>query len=682
MMRKSAIAFILLGLAATSWGLSSLKLDAGLSTSGVQPGWVPFLDTDSGTTLFDGIQVTVATTAGSPSYRNRTNVEYLGLEEEYLWRDFVFAAAGNDLVITIEGLKPSIKYELSVGAFDYESRTNTPRAADWKVVGVTILTTSFGVPGVPLATMMPSAEWNYMKSGTAYSDATGKIVMQSSMAATHSTPTAAHAFVNGLIVNPALWTYDPAPSDGLAGVALNPTLTWYTGPDPNDFGSPNPKIGMHYLYFTDEPNFINTAPISISAGTLGNPNPTGSWGPLSLNYDKTYIWRVDEGVYVGGVISGPDDPATITGKVWSFDTLKSVPVINNETLPGNLKVSAGETAQFVVEYSSLSPAMVTWYKDGQAIIPDSRVTIDTTEDASTLSIDNAGLGDEGGYVCEIVNAGGSDETDPIYLAIARLLAHYKFEQDGDDAVGVNDGTAINGMEYAAGIVTDEGQAWAADPNGTNYFVLPQATAYPRAGYGKGLEESTYSYWVKRGTYTGNGRILGNFNDSNNTAIQLNVTGTGALGWYVRQEGNIYRELNTPADIISEDQWHHVAFTFDSSRVYCYVDGRARYYIDAFPMSNFVEWQYPMTLLARNVRSVVGENYRGEIDDLRIYNYAKDREGIAQLYYDVTNIRPCLYGNPEFDVSGPEGEADCVVDIYDFAEFARAWLESGLFVPEN
>lgn len=37
--------------------------------------------------------------------------------------------------------------------------------------------------------------------------------------------------------------------------------------------------------------------------------------------------------------------------------------------------------------------------------------------------------------------------------------------------------------------------------------------------------------------------------------------------------------------------------------------------------------------------------------------------------------------PAYDFSGPAGEPDCKVDLFDFAEFAAAWLECSL-IPES
>lgn len=669
-MKKKMLAVVWMMLAAGSAFAAPLKLDMGLSSSAVEPGWQQFIETDNGSTLFDGVKVTISGIAG---WRYRNSDALSGIPNEQLWRDFVYA--NSNMVITIEGLKPSIEYELSIGTFDIDSKTNTPRAADWKVGTETILTTSFGIPGVPIATLVPSSTRNYLFSGYAFSDATGKIVMQAYPAPSHNN--GAYAFVNGLVIEQSLWAFDPTPDKGAKDQALNTTLEWKTGRDPNDFSMPNPKIRTHYLYISyGDPSFAGVSPISISAGSP--VSAIGSYGPLSLNYDDIVYWRVDEGVNVGGVVSGPSDPATIVGRIWSFEVLKSVPILTGS--PVSAKVPAGQAAQFTVEFDSISPAMVTWYKNNDPIVPDSRITVDTTDQSSALNINEAQMDDEGAYTCRVLNAGGDFTTDPAYLAISRLLAQYRFEQNCEDSVGDSDGAAVGSMNYAEGIVTLDGQYWAADPNGSTYFLVPASKAYPRAGYGNGLEEFTYSFWVKRGSHVGNGRILGNFNDGTTTAVQINVTGEGALGILVRQENGANREFTTDKDQITEDQWHHVAFTFNSQQVRCYIDGVFRWYVDAYPLPDFADWQYPMAIMARNVRGTVNEPYSGMADDLRIYNYAMDREQVARLYYEVTNIRPCAYGYPALDITGPEGVRDCVVDLYDFAEFAASWLESGLLVP--
>lgn len=659
-----------------------IKLDVGRTEVAAGPGWQKFLSSNSGVTLYDGIKVTIAGT-GTPTYQYRTDTNYVGIPDENMWRDFVYAPADKDLIVTIENLRASTIYDISIGAFDYRSNTSTPRAADWKVNGVTVFTTSFGIPNVPIATLMPSAERNYIMSARITSDGTGKIVMQSARAGGGT----AHAFVNCLIIDQPLWPTDPQPADKAIDVPLDTMLSWTTGPDPNNPSQPNPAIRMHYLYLqADDPNLADVTPISIAAGTP--VAATGSYGPLNLEMDKmdkTYYWRVDEAVDNGlGGYTAPGAAGTITGKAWSFETIKSFATISGQ--PANAKPAPGSTAEFTAQYSSFSPGMVMWYKDSAPVIAGGDISISDTGTSTTLSIANVDASDEGAYKLTVTNDAGPVESQTAYLVVQKLLAHYPFEQNGDDVVGINDGTPVNGMDYSAGLVTAGGQTFAADPNGANYLEVPATTAYPRAGFGKGLEEFTYAFWVKRGTFTGNGRIFGTLNkegvaaDFKNTGVQINVTGTGSLGCYIRQENNQFRELNTAADTIGADQWYFVAFTFKEGLMKCFVNGdflEQRDYTALEPMVNFVDWQFPMALMARNVRGVVDEFYPGELDDLRIYNYVLSDEGIAQLYYDETGIRPCIYEVSQFDFTN-----DCQVNIDDFAMFAADWLTNGLFVPQN
>lgn len=649
------------------WANASFPVKLDFGTGLVEPGYSGFQAADSGVTLYDGVKVTVA---GSLNWRVRSSTALNGAPNEQVWRDFVFGATNTNITITIEGLSPNKRYELSLSSFDIDSSLTPPRAADWKVNGETLFTSSFGMPGVPLATLVPKTETDYVFSGITTSDATGKIVLQSAKAVSNGG--GGHTFVNAVTIDVPTWAYDPQPADGAAGVALDASLTWKTGPDPNNPATPNAAIGTHYLYVAaDEPNFIDVTPIEIPAGSP--VQATGSYGPMTLDFDTTYYWRVDEGVYVNGVVSGKDDPATLRGKVWSFASIKSIPIVTADLF--NRKVEAGQTAQFAVEYTTLSTATVTWYKGSDVLMQGGKVTIVTTDTGSTLTIAGVDLTDEGVYSCTIQNAGGTVPSKPAQFAVARLLARYEFEQNLLDSAGGNHGAAVGDMAYAEGAVG----AFSADPNGSDYVVL-STEAYPKAGFGNGLDTFTYSYWTKLGSDQV-GAIFGNFNDGSSTGVQFYCMGGGAVQCFVRQEGNSVRYTSTPAGLISE-KWHFIAGTYDGPQLRVYIDGVEAAVTQGATLTNFAAWQYPTTLLARNNRNVIDYRAVGQADDLRIYNYALSPEAIAQLYYDITGNRPCVYGYPKYDISGPEGVRDCVVDIYDFADFATGWLSSGLFTPEN
>ena len=95
---------------------------------------------------------------------------------------------------------------------------------------------------------------------------------------------------------PPITAYAPFPADGENFAAVDSILSWSAG-----YGSK-----LHNVYFGDNFDDVNSA---VGAG----PNPTTTFNPGPLEYNKTYYWRVDEF----------NPPTTLRGKVWSFTTTPS-----------------------------------------------------------------------------------------------------------------------------------------------------------------------------------------------------------------------------------------------------------------------------------------------------------------------------------------------------------------------
>ena len=92
---------------------------------------------------------------------------------------------------------------------------------------------------------------------------------------------------------PPKTAYNPSPPDGEMFVDADSKLIWSPG-----FGAK-----LHTIYFGDDFDDVNSA-------TVGTPNPTTTFNPGPLEFNKTYYWRVDEF----------DPPITRRGEVWSFTT--------------------------------------------------------------------------------------------------------------------------------------------------------------------------------------------------------------------------------------------------------------------------------------------------------------------------------------------------------------------------
>lgn len=474
----------------------------------------------------------------------------------------------------------------------------------------------------------------------------------------------------------------PVPGDRQVGVEpAAVALQWNKGKDAA--GAPNTAIGQHYLYLVEgEPNFTGAAPVTVA----DTADPI-SYSPASIgaqDLDKVYYWRVDESV--NG--SAPSDANTLVGQVWSFETIKSVPIITSQ--PANTLAAAGQTAEFTIAVSSISTPAYQWFKstDNAMNTPDDDTPVGQAE---TLSLPNVQVADEGYYYCKVTNSGGESSaqySNVAQLGVARLMAHWTLDA-ADFQGGQYLDVSGSGHHAEPNLVPDAAQfVPGVDPAKTgdalDMTLKPQAAAqagqWAPTTYTRAM---TVSAWVKwagpNGAWQGvvSNRVTptdGNFfleirNDNGNFQIGSPAFASGAL-----------QGPNLPVG-----QWAHLAVTTSTSGVVIYINGIA--VATRAPASAIGSNLSPMFIGALSRDSVSGSLaslFNGAIDDVRIYNYAKDRYAVVDLYYDVLGIPVCL--NPDnvslsFDVAGgglAGDQPDCKVNLVDFAVFAQEWLNCGYY----
>lgn len=453
---------------------------------------------------------------------------------------------------------------------------------------------------------------------------------------------------------------NPLPSGNSVDPAVTTTLTWAA---PVKY---TPEVGYNLVLRkateTSEPNFA--APgniIEISDAAAVSPIT------VALDYDSTYYWRVDS-YEPNGIANNNSDDILHRGIVWTFKTLLSVPVITDQ--PVSVLADAGTTAQFQIGFESISVPQFAWYKsvDASNNTIDDDVLIST--DSDVLTLPNVQLLDEGFYYCIVTNGSGTSvRSNAAGLKLKQLLAWYQFENNGLDSAGTNHALPVPSMNYAEGIVTAEGQAYAAEPNGLNYFALT-TDSYPKAGLGNGLTHFTYSCWVKLSSGQG-GVLLGTLNTGTNTGLRFSINTTdGSISCFIRQNSNVSRSVNIHNLPIADNEWHYVTVTNNGTQLVAYFDGLAQGNA-AFNLTDFAAWEYPVYVLAINSRGTDDQRFRGKADDLRIYNYALSADEIVRAYYEVTGKKVCV-DKPALDLNN-----NCVVDMPDLAMLAASWLESGL-----
>jgi hypothetical protein len=467
----------------------------------------------------------------------------------------------------------------------------------------------------------------------------------------------------------------PVPGDGAKGVT-DSMLTWNTGRDPNNLEQANTNITHHYLYFRDtDPNVLlpDTQKVLIAANDL-----TGSYEVGEILPDKTYYWRVDEVLNYGS----PTDPGSIIeGTLWQFESWRSAPVVTGD--PVNTMIDAEDDAVFTVAFTSFSTADVMWlkYVDGINDLPltdAGKYTVDTDGTTyTTLTVKDADVTDEGYYYILLSSDGGSDTSAQAALAVRQLKAHWTLD-------------GLTGGQYA-----DETGSYPADPNGTPVFVdgadpaitgqgvvVDADNGFAAAGNWNPSELSnqlTISMWAK---------WAGHYSPANYQGLiaKRNAWGPDNMMWQIEIDPNSGRlsykngsnnSVNT--DPLPVEQWVHIAVTYDGTTATLYRNGLS-VAAATVPFSNKTDANIVIGGVQLSDNEVFESVFNGVLDDVRIYNHALDKYGVADLYYEVTKKGLCL--DMDSNAAAFDFDGNCRVDMIDFAVFAAEWLKCGRYPSES
>ncbi|HPC65523.1 MAG TPA: hypothetical protein PK525_12995 [Anaerohalosphaeraceae bacterium] len=456
--------------------------------------------------------------------------------------------------------------------------------------------------------------------------------------------------------------FAPSPADGAVNVALSTSvLSFMPMRDPNNLSRENPKILLHKVYFDDDPNMADAEDLlaSLPAGLSQTAMP-------ALQNNKTYYWRVDELL---------KDNTVIAGIVWSFQTVKTVPDFNPPIgyQPVSTAIFPGETAVLSAA-AGAGDFNYQWYKGTSG--DTSQPLSDEAEhiwgaSSSQLSI-RALPADEGLYWCRAGNELGTADSQAAGVTVKRLTAHWTLNlsdyHDGryEDITGEGHPVIVQGSPvFFEGV--DGQAAGAVQIDSANGFGN-SGTWNPSAISGR-LTISLWAWWAgptdpvswqglmaKRNAFTEEGMMWQlEVDQSNNNVVYKNGSNQAVS-----------------SDPLPIGQWAHVAVTFDGTTVSLYRNGEL-VSSGVVPFSGGTAANLVLGATELSDADVFSWPFHGGLDDVRIYNYALDAAAVAHLYVDFVPDASICLGNPEMDFSGPLGEPDCRVDLYDLAALARQWL---------
>lgn len=222
------------------------------------------------------------------------------------------------------------------------------------------------------------------------------------------------------------------------------------------------------------------------------------------------------------------------------------------------------------------------------------------------------------------------------VATAELVGHWPLDEGSGDTTADVSGSGNTGMIFngEAGGLGDGGSAWVTDPSrgAVLSFNGAEDGAYVHAGSIPVLDlsnEFTWSFWANHSSDNDqpNNIVVGNRRDSEAvdfTPRQFIKFTPTKFEWH--SEGNGNDNLDYPDFLDMADAWHHHAVVKSGADL--------TYYLDGVSTSTGVITQpmvdsQPLFFGGDNSASD-GENWRGMLDDIRIFDHALSAAEVGQL----------------------------------------------------
>ncbi|MCK5001218.1 MAG: hypothetical protein KAS23_16860 [Anaerohalosphaera sp.] len=469
--------------------------------------------------------------------------------------------------------------------------------------------------------------------------------------------------IRGDIAAPHAFGAAPNPWEG--GELLDPAnavLSWKTGRVAGDWTTVNSAITAHKVYIgtPSDPNLLLATTIDVTGTGGADWDPSGQW---ELEKDSTYLWRVDE-VTATGIIKGVE---------WSFYTEKTPPQII--THPADSYTPEGEDAVITVDAIDPLGAGLTyeWRNGAEEIVGGN---------SATLTISNAQISDEDTFYCSITNTSGTTVSKVASLTIARLIGNWLVDGSLTDSSGYGNDADPNGnpvivdgpLEGTSALQFNGSDQWATVT--IDETLNKYDKQYTIAFWVRDEGASTWRRFINYGYYNING---GSFARAD---ICRNNWGTRTLAFRMgNKTGGTFETAVMP-----QDEWNHFAAIYDGTGMYLYKNGSlvSSPTNASGPMRSVLG--EPIVLGARiyvanDVPTPASSHFKGSLSDVRVYNYAMDDLGVVTMYTTITGESVC-FDRPEFDISGPDGDPDCVVNLFDFAALASDWMVSNQVDPGN
>jgi hypothetical protein len=220
--------------------------------------------------------------------------------------------------------------------------------------------------------------------------------------------------------------------------------------------------------------------------------------------------------------------------------------------------------------------------------------------------------------------GGSDNSSVRVLSYtfedlgAEIVAMYPFNGNADDESGNGHDGDVSGAKLTADRNGGPTSAYFFDGVNDNISVA-NAT---ELNFQDGI---TLSAWI-RPQALGEREVFILSHGSWQNRWKLSVTPERSLRWTIKAESGSVRDLDSEI-LLEEDLWYHVAATYDGELMALYIDGK---FESATQFGGRINPTSISLEIGQMLPDEIAYNFRGEIDDISIFDQALTPDQVAEL----------------------------------------------------
>jgi len=237
--------------------------------------------------------------------------------------------------------------------------------------------------------------------------------------------------------------------------------------------------------------------------------------------------------------------------------------------------------------------------------------------------------------CKISDNRGGEDTDSIGIVVRDStgsqtgdpVASYSFSGNANDLSGMNNHGTVNGADLTTNRFGDLNSAYYFNGTSDNIRVPVSASL-------NFTDAITVSFWMNpaelyssRESYP-----ISHGNWENRWKVSIIEGNDKRIRWTVKTTAGI-KDLDSKVKA-AINTWYHVVALYDGSNFEIFVNGA---------LDNHTS--FSGTIMTTNIDLMIGQtvpnvsqyNFKGVIDDVRIYDYALSTEEIAQLYGETSAI---------------------------------------------